>query len=289
MKNVLLVRLKEQRNSRDWTQDMLANFSGLSVRTIQRIESGERVNIETAKSLAATFGMESYADLTATHAGEGDNEAKSADGSHQECAAHRSITKEQAEMLHYIRWMGYILTPLFIGSMLIKVLSSPTGSVILMDALLGMVKATGVLALIATSCYFLIRKKAGPKNGRSLSFSLFGVGASLIIVIYSGIGFHKGFDFVRLKVDHIQFIESASDVGNLLSLNSLNGDTTTMSALKTLDEDSAMVDRFIFTINAVDTWDFLSPCIPKEGVDQDMSVALYLDLIYRYNRECAPA
>lgn len=45
-------RLRKQRN---WSQDQLAQLSGLSLRTIQRIESGHKASLESLKSLAAVF------------------------------------------------------------------------------------------------------------------------------------------------------------------------------------------------------------------------------------------
>jgi transcriptional regulator with XRE-family HTH domain len=38
-----------------WSQDQLAEMSGLSVRTIQRIENGENAGLESLKSLACVF------------------------------------------------------------------------------------------------------------------------------------------------------------------------------------------------------------------------------------------
>jgi transcriptional regulator with XRE-family HTH domain len=43
------------RLERHWSQNQLAEMSGLSIRTIQRIESGENVGLESLKSLAAVF------------------------------------------------------------------------------------------------------------------------------------------------------------------------------------------------------------------------------------------
>ena len=40
---------------RHWSQDQLAEMSGLSARTIQRIENGENAGLETLKSLAPVF------------------------------------------------------------------------------------------------------------------------------------------------------------------------------------------------------------------------------------------
>ncbi|WP_440055875.1 helix-turn-helix domain-containing protein [Pseudoalteromonas sp. T1lg65] len=43
------------RKQKGWTQDQLASFSGLNVRTIQRIEHTDNASIESLKSLAAVF------------------------------------------------------------------------------------------------------------------------------------------------------------------------------------------------------------------------------------------
>lgn len=53
---MLIVR--KLRLQRGWSQAELAQFSGLSVRTIQRIENGAKPGLETLKSLAAVFDME---------------------------------------------------------------------------------------------------------------------------------------------------------------------------------------------------------------------------------------
>ncbi len=50
--------LKRLRLKRHWSQEQLAQFSGLSSRTIQRIESGNQASIESLKSLAAVFEID---------------------------------------------------------------------------------------------------------------------------------------------------------------------------------------------------------------------------------------
>lgn len=47
--------LKKMRLERHWSQEQLAEMSGLSVRTIQRIENGENAGLESLKALAAVF------------------------------------------------------------------------------------------------------------------------------------------------------------------------------------------------------------------------------------------
>jgi transcriptional regulator with XRE-family HTH domain len=47
--------IKKMRLERHWSQEQLAEMSGLSIRTIQRIENGENAGLESLKSLGAVF------------------------------------------------------------------------------------------------------------------------------------------------------------------------------------------------------------------------------------------
>jgi len=49
--------LKDLRTSKNWSQEDLAAISGLSVRTIQRIERHHKAGLESLKSLAAAFNI----------------------------------------------------------------------------------------------------------------------------------------------------------------------------------------------------------------------------------------
>lgn len=53
--NINLRDIKKMRLDRHWSQEQLAEMSGLSIRTIQRIENGENAGLESLKSLAAVF------------------------------------------------------------------------------------------------------------------------------------------------------------------------------------------------------------------------------------------
>jgi transcriptional regulator with XRE-family HTH domain len=50
--------LKELRISRHFSQEQLAQISGLNVRTIQRIESGKNASLESLKCLAAALDVD---------------------------------------------------------------------------------------------------------------------------------------------------------------------------------------------------------------------------------------
>lgn len=50
--------VRKLRNKNDWSQEQLAEYSGLNVRTIQRVESGQKASIETLKCLASVFEVD---------------------------------------------------------------------------------------------------------------------------------------------------------------------------------------------------------------------------------------
>ena len=50
--------VQKLRLQRGWSQEQLAELSGLSTRTIQRIERGQQASVESLKALAAVFEIE---------------------------------------------------------------------------------------------------------------------------------------------------------------------------------------------------------------------------------------
>lgn len=56
-------KFRSLRLARAWSQEQLAELSGLSVRTVQRIENGDQPSLETLSALAAVFEG-SVADLS---------------------------------------------------------------------------------------------------------------------------------------------------------------------------------------------------------------------------------
>jgi transcriptional regulator with XRE-family HTH domain len=49
------MNLQQRRLEKEWSQKQLARYSRLSTRTIQRIENGQKVGLESLKCLAAVF------------------------------------------------------------------------------------------------------------------------------------------------------------------------------------------------------------------------------------------
>jgi len=52
------VNIRELRKQKYWSQDQLAQMSGLSIRTIQRIERDQKAGLESLKALSAVFDIE---------------------------------------------------------------------------------------------------------------------------------------------------------------------------------------------------------------------------------------
>jgi transcriptional regulator with XRE-family HTH domain len=50
--------VQKLRLQRGWSQQQLAELSGLNIRTIQRIEKGQEPSVESLKSLAAVFNLD---------------------------------------------------------------------------------------------------------------------------------------------------------------------------------------------------------------------------------------
>ena len=50
--------IRQRRIEKGWSQLQLAEFAGISLRTIQRIEKGRTPNIETLKAIAAVFEID---------------------------------------------------------------------------------------------------------------------------------------------------------------------------------------------------------------------------------------
>jgi transcriptional regulator with XRE-family HTH domain len=51
-------KLRRLREDRHWSQDHLAELAGVGVRTVQRIENGERASNESLMALAAAFNVD---------------------------------------------------------------------------------------------------------------------------------------------------------------------------------------------------------------------------------------
>lgn len=72
MPTITLNKVKELRLEMGLTQSELSDISGVSLRTIQRIEMGKNATLDTARALAATFSLPSYHALNSDDKGQED-------------------------------------------------------------------------------------------------------------------------------------------------------------------------------------------------------------------------
>ncbi|NKB75572.1 MAG: helix-turn-helix domain-containing protein [Gammaproteobacteria bacterium] len=84
--------IRKRRLQQGWSQQQLAQFSGLNVRTIQRIERGQPAGIESLKSLAAVFETD-VAKLT----------EESTMPAQSDAVQPETITQQEAAAIEYVR------------------------------------------------------------------------------------------------------------------------------------------------------------------------------------------
>lgn len=97
--------VQKLRLKRGWSQQQLAEASGLSVRTIQRIEAGHPGNIESLKSLAAVFEV----DFSTLNTEQPMNSTAEAVTEQQEKEAFRQVRKLRRFYMHLARYVVVIL------------------------------------------------------------------------------------------------------------------------------------------------------------------------------------
>jgi transcriptional regulator with XRE-family HTH domain len=94
--------IQKLRLQRGWSQQQLAEASGLSARTIQRIEAGQPASAETLKSLAAVFEI----DFATLNTEKPNMNAATADMEREERDAFDYVRKLRG---FYVRLIQYVL------------------------------------------------------------------------------------------------------------------------------------------------------------------------------------
>ena len=108
--------MKSLRMDRNWSQEQLAQLSGLNVRTIQRVEKGESVGIETLKSLAAVFEMST--DELRFQIEQDNMSATDARSGTSELASEKEAVLEKVKSIKYFYALSAFLVAIFVMFML---------------------------------------------------------------------------------------------------------------------------------------------------------------------------
>ena len=104
--------IKKLRLQRGWSQEQLAQLSGISTRTIQRMEQGQKASVESLKSLAAVFDV-NFDELQQEPEAMNIPINQSSNVSNEEALALYHVKKVKGFYTHLIRFV-VIMTFLFI-------------------------------------------------------------------------------------------------------------------------------------------------------------------------------
>lgn len=108
--------VRKLRLQRGWSQDQLAQLSALSVRTIQRVERGQKPGLETSRSLAAVFEVDisTFLDEDQPMNKQTDDQSTSTQSREQ-----IKVAPDEEEALNYAKGIKEFYTSLFIYAVLV--------------------------------------------------------------------------------------------------------------------------------------------------------------------------
>lgn len=108
--------MKSLRLKNHWSQEQLAQFSGLNVRTIQRVEKGNSVGLESLKAIAAVFKLSTNELLQAIESDKQLSEPCVDDPSNEELLKTKALEKAKSIKSFYI--LSAFLVAIFLLLML---------------------------------------------------------------------------------------------------------------------------------------------------------------------------
>lgn len=111
--------VKKLRLRRGWSQEQLAHITNLSVRTIQRIERGNKPGLETATALASVFEV----DLSTFDTGKADmSETSNLESIENEMKNPKvEIAADELEAMQYVKGLKRFYLHLFVYAMFVGV------------------------------------------------------------------------------------------------------------------------------------------------------------------------
>jgi transcriptional regulator with XRE-family HTH domain len=111
--------IQKLRLQRGWSQEQLADLSGLSVRTIQRLERGQTASVESLKALGAAFEID-FSDLKEPEMNTTPNPATQSQGvSADEALALAHVRKVKAFYIHLAQY-AFVIASLTIVNLVVS-------------------------------------------------------------------------------------------------------------------------------------------------------------------------
>ena len=112
------MNIQERRLEKGWSQEELARHSGLSTRTIQRIEGGQKAGLESLKCLAAVFET-SISALMQEHKMNDTKKPDQSEIDENEREAVEHVQKQKAVRIHLLLF-ALIMPALYVLNMYIS-------------------------------------------------------------------------------------------------------------------------------------------------------------------------
>jgi transcriptional regulator with XRE-family HTH domain len=104
--------IQKLRLQRGWSQEQLAELSGLSVRTVQRIERGQPASLETLKALGAAFEID-FSDL----------KEPTMNSTSSQSTLNQNVSRDEALALRHVRKLKGFYFSLMLYGMIISFLA----------------------------------------------------------------------------------------------------------------------------------------------------------------------
>ena len=100
--------IRQRRIKKGWSQIQLAEFAGVSLRTIQRIEKGHTPTIETLKSLAAVYEVDFNELMDESNYSEVD-ESRLSDEEVIELEHIRKVQKFLRDVMYFVAYLPFVV------------------------------------------------------------------------------------------------------------------------------------------------------------------------------------
>lgn len=315
MKTVVLPLLKQQRESRCWTQETLAELAGIAVRTVQRAEKQEAVSMDAAMAIAGAMDFEDYRQLIPAETMVGDH-------SHEEPGKNLTpvqfadigenlptpaqatpdkegmvfISADDKQFLDGARLRANLLAgSIFIAAVLTFIKESPNES-----AYIGMTLVLGFLIIVFTK-----HKEEGKSWWRSWSVNerVFGVvagGCVLVTCAMVGMGLNRAFSNMSNELSLLTSIGYARDVTFILedenSFQNISEDAVLRSVLSDgMKQHQALAEKIdkwhSIYLRKSESWDSTCLVLPVSNGKMipmlDMKLGEVKDIFEKFAWDCS--
>ena len=266
MKTASLPKLKAFRENMDWSQDMLSEYSGVSVRTIQRIESGGNTSIESARALSASLELSDYTVMQ--------NEIKDAlpstkesddDERKQNKGDEVALTKEEISLVRSLIKTVVTLGWIVLLAMSLRIITDPE---FWPFAKIGSFVFLGIFTLASLFSLWSKTRIGDWKNTFKLVFTpLMVINIVISAMVMFTPYFFTGAKSLQVAAQYSKVLGMARDVEFTLSLKGNDGNDAVINALR---DDQQPRELFLSVVSQSENNSHIKEC--SGGIDENSTV-----------------